>query len=362
MFNVEILGGVGEYGRNCFYIESEGHAILLDCGVMNNEENSPPELTRTHVEKLDAVFISHSHKDHVGALPLLEKFDYTGKIYMSKMTAKQLKRPYKNTKIFPPESIDNWLRVSDCLEFQWGYSGHLVGSVWYKIRFFERVLFFSGDYVMDSYLLKATLPKEDGTIYDLALIDSGHVEKEINNLDVLEQIKDYINENLTHPIIFPSSFSGKTADIATFLLIHTAREVNIDQEYLTFFEDYYDSPDNLLPTMQETILRPFRENCFRKNAENKNAIYFVPEINERRIEVLLQEYPNAIIIFTGYIKERGLLNKIAENENQSKHFFYKTHLDYRDIMKFSKKINATEIIYFHSQLTNGKLLFSKDGN
>lgn len=352
MFNVEILGGVGEYGRNCFYIENAGHAILLDCGVMNNEENSPPDLTRAHVESLDAVFISHSHKDHVGALPMLGKFDYAGEIYMSKMTAKQLKRSYKNTKVFQPESIERWLKVSDCLEFQWGYSGHLVGSVWYKIRFFEEVLFFSGDYVSDSYLLKATLPKEDGTIYDLALIDSGHIEKRINNLDVLERMKDYINENPTYPIIFPSSFSGKTADIATYLFKHTAREVNIDKEYFSFFEDYYDSPENLLPTMYETILRPFKRNCFKERVESNNAIFFVPEINKWRLEKLLQEYPNAIVIFTGYLKNSGYLKKLAENKNQSRQFFYKTHLDYRDIMELSKRINATEIIYFHSQLTN----------
>ena len=205
---------------------------------------------------------------------------------------------------------------------------------------------------MDSYLLKATLPKEDGTIYDLALIDSGHIEKRINNLDVLERIKDYINENPTYPIIFPSSFSGKTADIATYLFKHTAREVNIDKEYFAFFEDYYDSPENLLPTMYETILGPFKRDCFKERVESNNAIFFVPEINEWRIEMLQKEYPNAIVIFTGYLKNSGYLKKIADNEDQSKQFFYKTHLDYRDIMEFSKKINATEIIYFHSQLTN----------
>ncbi|MGE7924556.1 MBL fold metallo-hydrolase [Viridibacillus arvi] len=359
MLKVEILGGVGEYGRNCFFIENEGHAILLDCGIMNNDEKTPPNLTKDHVEKLDAVFISHSHIDHSGALPMLETWDYKGEIFMSKMTARQLKRSFKNTKIFQPATLEKWLGVSDYLEFQWGYSGHIVGSVWYKFRFFEEVIFFSGDYVMDSYLLNATLPQEDGTKYNLALIDSGHIEKQINNLEVLQQIKNYINEQPSRPIIFPSSFSGKTADIATYLFQHTDREVNIDKEYFSFFEDYYNSSENIRTPKYEEILKPFKMDCFRDRVESENALYFVPEANEWKIEELLRIYPTAIVIFTGYMKKDGYLKRLAKNETQSKQFFYKTHLDYLDTLELSKTINATDTIYFHSRLTNMKTTFTK---
>lgn len=353
VLKVEILGGVGEYGRNCFFIENAGQAILLDCGIMNNAEKTTPDLTKAHVEKLDAVFISHSHIDHTGALPMLGTWNYKGEIFMSKMTARQLKRSFKNTKIFQPDTIGKWLRVNDYLEFQWGYSGHIVGSVWYKIRFFEEVIFFSGDYVMDSYLLNATLPKED-TKYDLALIDSGHIEKQINNLEVLQQIKNYINEQPSRPIIFPTSLSGKTADIATYLFQHTERKMHIDKEFFSFFEDYYNSPENVRASRYEKILKPFKRDCFRERIKSKDAIYFVPEANEWKVEELLHVYPTAIVVFTGYMKKDGYLKRLAENDAQSKQFFYKTHLDYSDILGVSKKINAPKTIYFHSQLTNSE--------
>lgn len=352
VLNVEVLGGVGEYGRNCFYLEQEGHAILLDCGVMNNSEKHPPNLTQAHVSKLDAVFISHSHIDHVGALPLLEKWGYTGEIFMSKMTAKQLKRAYKNTKVFQAESMGSWLSVSDSIDFQWGYSGHLIGSVWYKIRFLEKMIFFSGDYVVDSYLLKASLPIEDGTVYDVALIDSGHVEKQINNLEVLQQITNFVNNNQGYPIILPSSFSGKTADIATYLFQYTKRNVSVDKELYSFFEDYYNAQENLLPTRYDKVLKPFKKDCLRELAVSENTIYFVPERGAQRIEQLLKEYPTAIVINTGYQKKDGYVKNLTEE--RVKHFFYKTHPDYHDIVELSKKISAKEIIYFHSKLTNNK--------
>ncbi|MFJ8511936.1 MBL fold metallo-hydrolase [Lysinibacillus xylanilyticus] len=353
MLNVEILGGVGEYGRNCFFIENNGHAILLDCGVMNNRQKTPPNLTRAHVAKVDAVFISHSHTDHVGALPLLETLGYTGPIIMSKMTAQQLKQPCKHTRTFKPESIGKWLVVSNCLAFQWGYSGHLIGSVWYKIRFFEEVIFYSGDYVVDSFLLKAELPREDGTVYDVAIIDSGHVEKRINNLEVLQQITEYIHANPGCPIIFPSSFSGKTADIATYLFQHTTRAVRVDHDLLSLFDNYDKAPENLLAT--KTLLQQFKLECLAKKTESENAIYFIPERDEAKLVELLNNKSTAIVIFTGY-RNKGEY-RMRFSKNQYKDFFYKTHPDYHDVIALSQKIHAHKTIYFHSSLTNSETTF-----
>ncbi|MEB2301080.1 MBL fold metallo-hydrolase [Lysinibacillus xylanilyticus] len=353
MLNVEILGGVGEYGRNCFFIENNGHAILLDCGVMNNRQKTPPNLTQAHVAKLDAVFISHSHTDHVGAIPLLERWGYIGPIIMSNMTAQQIKQSYQHTRTFQPESIGKWIRINPCLTFQWGYSGHLIGSVWYEIRFFEEVIFYSGDYVVDSYLLKATLPVEVGTVYDVAIIDSGHVEKRINNLEVLQQMAEYINANPDCPIIFPSSFSGKTADIATYLFQHTSRLIRVDHNLLSLFDNYYEAPENLLST--NTILQPFKLECLTKITESENTIYFVPERNETKLVELLHKKPTAIVIFTGYWNKDKY--RIQFSENQHKEFFYKTHPDYHDIISLSKKMHAHKTIYFHSSLTNIEMTF-----
>lgn len=347
VLNVEILGGVGEYGRNCFYLEKDGRAILLDCGVMNNREKTMPTLTPAHVAKLDAVFISHSHIDHVGALPLLEQWGYNGQLIMSEMTAKQLKHAYPNIQTFSPESIGYWLHINQHLSFQWGFSGHLIGSVWYSIRFLGEVIFFSGDYVLDSYLLKANLPYEDCGKYNVAFIDSGHVEKTIKNEEVLQQIVEFICTNASRPIIFPSSFSGKTADIAIYLFAHSTRKVCIDHQFFPLFEDYYAAPENVVPT---PILPLFRSECLQEKTVEENAIYFVPEREEATISQLLKNNPSAIVIFTGYLNKASYIQPLAPH--QVKQFFYKTHPDYEDIIALSKHINAEKTIYFHSHFTN----------
>ncbi|KPN95245.1 MBL fold metallo-hydrolase [Lysinibacillus sp. ZYM-1] len=351
MLNIEILGGVGEYGRNCFYIENHGKAILLDCGVMKNSQKTPPDLTPEHVEKLGAVFISHSHIDHVGALPLLEKMGYTGPVLMSHRTAQQLLQPIPHIRTFHPDSRGTWIRVNACLAFQWGYSGHLIGSVWYKIQFFDKMLFFSGDYVSDSYLLKATLPEEDGTIYDVAFIDSGHVEKCIDNREVLQKLLNYVNIHPDSPFVFPSSFSGKTVDIVTYLAQQTSRAICVDAELQSLFKQYEEEPENIWP--HRLVLQVGHKQC----SDSNHALYFVREQDEVRLEELAKEYPTAIFIPTGY--SRQSFKQDVWNQ-PAKEFFYKTHPDYQDIISLSQSIHSRQTIYFHSPHTNLETTFQKE--
>ncbi|MEC1178660.1 MBL fold metallo-hydrolase [Metasolibacillus meyeri] len=324
MLNVEVLGGVGEYGRNCFYIEVDGQAILLDCGIMKNAQKTPPKLTAAHVEKLVAVFISHSHIDHVGALPIAERLGYAGPIVMSEMTQCQLKQCYRNTHIFYEDSIGEWVPINDYLAFKWGYSGHVIGSVWYQIRFIDKMIFYSGDYVVDTYVLQATLP-QDNVIYDIALIDSGHVEKHVDNQAVLQQIAQFVQTYPQQPIIFPSSFSGKTLDIATYLFKHTARPIYVEQQLQALFQQYIAVGQNM--KSEKAISTPF----WIPMEDVEDGLYFIAEQSDIY-------YPQAITVYTGYLKK----------EDTYPHFFYKTHPDYEDIVKLSKQICAKQVIYFHS--------------
>lgn len=351
MFKIEILGGVGEYGRNCFYIENQGKAILLDCGVMKNSQKTPPTIALNHVEKLKAVFISHSHIDHVGALPLLEEMGYKGPVLMSHKTSQQLQHPISHIRTFHPDSRGTWIRVNDYLAFQWGYSGHLIGSVWYKINFFEKTIFFSGDYVRDSYLLKASLPVEDGTIYDVAFIDCGHIEKNIDNHEVLRNLATYVNEHPNNAFIFPSSFSGKTVDIVTYLAQQTSRAICIDTKLQSLFKQYEEEPENIWP--HRMTLQVGHKQC----SGNGHTLYFVREQDEARLEELAKEHPTAIFIETGY--SRPSFNQHVLTQ-PSKEFFYKTHPDYQDTISLSQSIHARQTIYFHSPHTNLETTIQKE--
>ena len=59
-----IAGGCGEHGRNCFYVEQNSAAFLVDCGLLAGAEDDLPRLNAEQIQKLRAVFLTHSHADH----------------------------------------------------------------------------------------------------------------------------------------------------------------------------------------------------------------------------------------------------------------------------------------------------------
>ena len=73
------LGGLGEIGRNMMLYEYDGQAIAVDVGLMfPDEEMLGVDLVIPDFEylledpsKLQAVFLTHGHEDHIGALPFL---------------------------------------------------------------------------------------------------------------------------------------------------------------------------------------------------------------------------------------------------------------------------------------------------
>lgn len=145
-----IAGGVGEHGRNCFCVRGGRVRFLVDCGLMVGTPDDPyPRLAPEEIRHLDAVFLTHSHADHAGALPWLYENGFRGTVAASGETLAQL--PFE-----PP--IRAALEVC-CLggsggfgsvRVQWGRSSHCAGSVWYHFSEGERSVLFSGDYTEDA--------------------------------------------------------------------------------------------------------------------------------------------------------------------------------------------------------------------
>ena len=73
------LGGVEEVGRNMTAIEFKGSIIVIDAGFQSRDDNTPgidyilpnTKYLEDNKEKIKALFITHGHLDHIGAIPYI---------------------------------------------------------------------------------------------------------------------------------------------------------------------------------------------------------------------------------------------------------------------------------------------------
>jgi len=88
------LGGLGEIGRNMSAIQYDDDIILIDCGLRWAEENMPgidsilPNVGWLEDKKdmVKAMFFTHGHMDHIGALPFLRDKIGDPDIYAAPLT------------------------------------------------------------------------------------------------------------------------------------------------------------------------------------------------------------------------------------------------------------------------------------
>ncbi|WP_067841153.1 MBL fold metallo-hydrolase [Amphibacillus sediminis] len=343
MIDVVILGGVGEYGRNCFLVTdlATNTRILLDCGVRNGKPEVYPPITAELAKSIQAVFISHVHNDHIGALPLLAEKGFKGDVWMSEASLNQLSSIIPtwqeksahlfidrlHFRSFSKTTRGKRIKITENLSMTWGYSGHMLGSVWYSFYLKERAVFYSGDLALASPLLVTDTP--NNLVYDVALIDSGHggqtmpYQKSIKN--ILSAMADSSEKYL-----IPITISGKACDLLYSLFKALPdRNFLIDNQLYQHLHAYLKHLDNI--------------------HKNKWAD-LASMLNSRRLEVYQGVIKPGIYLLRTKPGGFHKINTAVFKNEQSP--FYKSHPDYNDLKTLVRSIDAKEFIFFHSKQTD----------
>lgn len=170
---ISFYGAAHEVTGSCFLLESEDKKILVDCGMFQGSDFNEAKNHDDFLfdpKKLDAVFVTHAHLDHIGRIPKLVRDGYNGPIYMTKGTAELAlliwddahkimeynHKKFQSPILYTEEDITkahalckgiNYYETVDIggLQGVWKDAGHIFGSAFIEVVVEGKKIVFSGD-------------------------------------------------------------------------------------------------------------------------------------------------------------------------------------------------------------------------
>jgi Cft2 family RNA processing exonuclease len=177
------ISGLGGKSPACFLVETGARRFLLDLGE-GPDPGMRPNLD--DVGRVDAVLITHSHRDHAGALDLLPQIG-DPPVYASTIVAARLQHP--DLRPLPLAGSTDLLGVPVVT----GRSGHAPGGIWMHFAIGHGLLYM-GDHSTESAIYAFDPPPPAGTIIldasygdaDVALDEqAAALEKALDKADAL---------------------------------------------------------------------------------------------------------------------------------------------------------------------------------
>lgn len=219
-----LAGGCGEHGRNCFLLEGSEWNLMIDCGVKAGDADPMPRLTREQIIRTRYVLLTHSHKDHSGAAPWLLEQGFGGTFVMTAETARQLPFTLPKALLLSIAEKPYSIHLGNA-KVDYGMSGHCAGAVWFRVKWEEKRIFFSGDYnfYSDVYEHQPVI----GCKADCAIIDSCYPADAWSR----EAFADALGETLkrSERVLLPVPKYGRGLDILLLLSrSFTKVEVTLD--------------------------------------------------------------------------------------------------------------------------------------
>ena len=239
-------------------LEVPGFNFLLDCGLFQGRRDEALRQNRDlgfDPKSLSAVLLSHAHIDHSGALPVLQKYGFSGKVYLTRATAdltglmledsarvqvsdcsyvnkkeqrkgKACVRPLYNTddvrklvRRFEGVRYRDMLKISPRVTAFFHDAGHILGSAAIRVKYTARgnttTVLFSGD------LGRSNMPilrdPDPPPPCDVLILESTYGDRlhEADREIMKQQALDLLIQAKTHKskIIVPAFAVGRTQEL-----------------------------------------------------------------------------------------------------------------------------------------------------
>jgi Cft2 family RNA processing exonuclease len=253
-------------GASAWFVELEGHRLLMDAGIHPKREGreSLPLLDLVKNEEVDAIAVSHCHHDHVGSLPVALRYFPKAHVLMSELSYFLVERVLHNSvnvmkrqreelgiKEYPLFSHDELDEIAPLFqgfkynrEVDWaafhksraGFlsptiefydAGHALGSAGLMVRGQKETLFYTGDVCFhDQTILKSA--RFEGVKADVLIMETTRGNRDLavgfTREAELQRLSASIQRVLERKgsVLIPTFALGRTQEILALLSILTA--------------------------------------------------------------------------------------------------------------------------------------------
>jgi putative mRNA 3-end processing factor len=381
---VRFLGGVDEVGRLGMVLEGARTRLLFDYGMAPRD---PPEYPAPAPE-VDALFLSHSHLDHSGMVPLVAHQQGCPVVGTSLTRMRSELLAYDSLKVarlegypqpFPKEGIQQMLaqwqdfhygevRETGEYDVRFHNAGHIPGSTMFEVDDGSSRLLFTGDInLIDTHLVKKAEPVRcDVLAIEATYSGREHPDRKKTEEQLLDAVDGIVAQG--GQVILPSFAVGRTQEMMC-VLARNGYDIWVDGmgkqviEFLLRDNRYLRDPRELQKAYEEcNIVRnpAQRERAAKGDVlittsgmlEGGPALYYLKHMKDN---------PHNAVFFTGYqvpgsggrsLLDTGGLdlgdNRWERIQCEVRHFDFSGHAGHSEIVEFARRCQPEHVVLFHS--------------
>lgn len=225
MQRLHLQGGFGEKGRTSVLIDDGESRVMLDAGIKVGAPSEDYHPLLAHpASEIDALFITHAHEDHIGALCWLIGQGFAGPVFMTPTTQSEMlatldqyahvfdlaNYPVSKTAIEVFEPGDELSLASHRITT--GHTGHVAGGVWFAVQSGGKRILYCGDVVPESAVFPMT-PMPEG---DMMLLDCSYGDDRTPASVRAERIVAWVAERPKGSVL-PTPLSGRSLELLAIL-------------------------------------------------------------------------------------------------------------------------------------------------